>query len=242
MNLLLIITLAALLPTLTVIVATLILRASQKNPQLFQQLQQMDVQRENIFKLLEGQQKTLYEYQIKSLTTLQDSLRQSFQDIRLQMLGTLSQHAEHLGKSVDKLTTEVHERLKEISGQVDKRLSEGFEKTTETFTDVIKRLTIIDEAQKKITELSSNVVSLQEVLSDKRSRGAFGEVQLNALIRNMLPESHFKLQHTLSNGKRVDCLLLLPEPTGHIAIDSKFPLESYRLLNHKDIRSLLRNN
>ena len=235
MNLLLIITLAALLPTLTVIVATLILRASQKNPQLFQQLQQMDVQRENIFKLLEGQQKTLYEYQIKSLTTLQDSLRQSFQDIRLQMLGTLSQHAEHLGKSVDKLTTEVHERLKEISGQVDKRLSEGFEKTTETFTDVIKRLTIIDEAQKKITELSSNVVSLQEVLSDKRSRGAFGEVQLNALIRNMLPESHFKLQHTLSNGKRVDCLLLLPEPTGHIAIDSKFPLESYRLLNHKDI-------
>jgi len=87
---------------------------------------------------------------------------------------------------------------------------------------------LIDEAQNKITELSSNVVSLQEVLSDKRSRGAFGEVQLNSLIRNVIPEQHFSLQHTLSNGKIADCALFLPEPTGTVIIDAKFPLESYR--------------
>jgi DNA recombination protein RmuC len=71
-------------------------------------------------------------------------------------------------------------------------------------------------------------VGLQEILVDKRSRGAFGEVQLTGLVRNMLPETHFSLQHHLSNGTRVDCLLFLPEPTGNIAIDSKFPLENYR--------------
>jgi len=88
---------------------------------------------------------------------------------------------------------------------------------------------MIDEAQKKITELSSNVVSLKEILHDKRSRGAFGEVQLNALIHNMIPTQHFALQHTLSNGSRVDCILFLPDPTGNIAIDAKFPLENFRV-------------
>ena len=72
------------------------------------------------------------------------------------------------------------------------------------------------------------MVSLQEVLSDKRSRGAFGEVQMNALIRNVMPEDSFSMQHTLSNGTRVDCLLYLPEPTGNIAVDAKFPLDSYK--------------
>jgi DNA recombination protein RmuC len=111
---------------------------------------------------------------------------------------------------------------------VEKRLDEGFRKTTETFTQVLNHLTRIDEAQKKITELSSNVLSLQEILSDKRSRGAFGEVQLHALIRNLMPESSFSLQHVLSNENRVDCMLFLPDPTGNIGVDAKFPLESFR--------------
>ena len=122
------------------------------------------------------------------------------------------------------------QRLREISGQVDARLNRGFEKTTETFTRVLEHLSRIDEAQKKIAELSSSVVSLQEILSDKRSRGAFGEVQLAALVRNLLPESAFSLQQTLPNGTRVDCLLELPEPTGRLAVDAKFPLESYRIM------------
>lgn len=135
-----------------------------------------------------------------------------------------------IGQRVDKLTEQTALQLKEISVEVDKRLNEGFAKTTETFTDVIKRLALIDEAQKKITELSTNVVSLQEILADKRSRGAFGEIQLSGILRNMLPENNFSLQHTLSNGSRADCILFLPSPTGNLVIDAKFPLESYQKL------------
>jgi len=175
------------------------------------------------------------EYQIKSLKLIQESLQQALDEIRKQVTSTLNQHTEVLSKRIDKLTQETQEKLKEISGEVDKRLTAGFEKTTATFTDIVKRLTIIDQAQKKITELSNNVMNLQDILNDKRSRGAFGEVQLSSLIRNAIPESHFSLQHTFSNGKRVDCLLFLPEPSGNIAIDSKFPLETYQLLMQSGI-------
>jgi len=145
------------------------------------------------------------------------------------------QNGEELGKSVDDLTRSTDERLKEIAGQVDKRLNEGFEKTTATFTDVVKRLALIDEAQNKITELSGSVVSLQEVLADKRSRGAFGEVQLASLVRNVMPENSFCFQHTLTNSTRVDCMLFLPEPSGDIGIDSKFPLESYKRMTDIEV-------
>ena len=198
--------------------------------------------RENIQKLLREQQKEQQEqrtrfdeHQIKSLKLIQDSLQQALSDIRKQVTSSLTQHADEIGKRMDRLTKETQEKLKEISGEVDKRLTAGFEKTTATFTDVVKRLTVIDQAQKKITELSSNVMNLQDILNDKRSRGAFGEVQLSGLIHNTIPESHFSMQHTLSNGKRVDCLLFLPEPTGNIAIDAKFPLETYRRLTHSSL-------
>lgn len=170
------------------------------------------------------------ERQLESLKILQDTLQKGMQDTRFNVKEALTDYATELGKRVEQLTQTTDQRLKEINQQVEKRLAEGFEKTTETFGDVIKRLAFIDAAQKKITELSSNVVSLQEILNDKRSRGTFGEVQLSALIRNVLPEQHFSLQHTLSNGKRVDCMLFLPEPTGNIAIDAKFPLETFRQL------------
>jgi len=193
--------------------------------------------RENIQKLLREQQKEQQEqrtrfdaHQIKSLKLIQDSLQQAFSEIRTQVTSSLTLHSDEIGKRMEKLTMETQSKLKEISGEVDKRLTAGFEKTTETFTDVVKRLTVIDEAQKRITELSSSVMNLQDVLNDKRSRGAFGEVQLSALIHNTIPESHFSMQHTLSNGKRVDCFLFLPDPTGNIAIDAKFPLETFRKL------------
>jgi len=190
---------------------------------------------DNILQLLQAQQREQYDqrekfdaHQLNSLKLIQDSLHKGMQEVRQQVNEALKQNAESLNQRVDKLTDETQKRLKEISGQVEKRLTEGFEKTTKTFTNVMERLALIDEAQKKITELSSNVVNLQEVLADKRSRGAFGEIQLNALIRNVIPEQHIAFQHTLSNGKRADCMLLLPEPTGNIAIDAKFPLESYQ--------------
>ena len=166
--------------------------------------------------------------QLDALKIQQENLTQGMGEVRKQVTEALVQNGNELGKKVDALTRSTDERLKEISGQVDKRLNEGFEKTTATFADVVKRLVLIDEAQKKITELSGNVMSLQEVLADKRSRGAFGEVQLNSLVRNVMPESSFSFQHTLSNNTRVDCMLFLPEPSGSIGIDSKFPLESYR--------------
>lgn len=166
--------------------------------------------------------------QLQGFKVLQEGLQTGITDLRQQIVETLKHNTETLDKRVDRLTQDVNQRLAEISGQVEKRLSEGFEKTNATFTDVVKRLALIDEAQKKITELSTNVVSLQEILADKRSRGAFGEVQLSSLVRNVMPESAFQLQCTLKDGKRADCMLFLPEPTGNMVIDAKFPLESFR--------------
>ena len=170
----------------------------------------------------------LNQNQNQTLEQLISHLNKSTQANREELSKSLIQSSEQMTKRIDVLTNATDKRLQEISGQVEKRLTEGFEKTTKTFSDILQRLALIDDAQKKITELSTNVVSLQEVLNDKRSRGAFGEVQLNGLIRNVLPEQSFKLQHTLSNGKIADCVLYLPEPTGNVLVDAKFPLENYR--------------
>ncbi|MEJ2612644.1 MAG: DNA recombination protein RmuC [Candidatus Thiodiazotropha sp.] len=199
-----------------------------------QQQEKLAELRESLARSLSEQREAFDQRQVQSMSKQHETLQSGISEVRKQVAEALTQHADNLGKRVEGLTETTDQRLKEISGQVEKRLSEGFEKTTETFNQVLIHLTRIDEAQKKITELSTNVVSLQEVLSDKRSRGAFGEVQLNALVRNVMPESGFSLQHTLSNGKRADCLLFLPDPTGNIVIDAKFPLESYqRMLDDK---------
>ncbi len=140
----------------------------------------------------------------------------------------------NLADSSERLSTKIDQRLDQIAGKVSERLDEGFRKTNETFVNVMQRLATIDEAQKKIESLTGSVVSLQELLGDKRSRGAFGEVQLEALVRNVLPPQAFEMQYTLSNGSRVDCVLRLPPPTGMVAVDSKFPLENYhRMLDRE---------
>lgn len=167
---------------------------------------------------------------MEALKILQDTLQKGTQENRQQLKEALADTTKELSTRVNQLTVTTEAKLKEINEQVEKRLAEGFVKTNETFGDVIKRLALIDAAQKKISELSSSVMSLQEILNDKRSRGTFGEVQLSALIRNMIPEQHFSFQHQLSNNRRPDCMLFLPEPTGNIAVDAKFPLENFRLL------------
>ena len=139
-----------------------------------------------------------------------------------------------LTASIEALTKSVDGRLEQIGGKVSERLDEGFKKTNQTFMDVMARLATIDEAQKKIDGLTTNVVSLQELLGDKRSRGAFGEVQLEGLVRNVLPANAFAMQYSFVNGTRADCALFLPEPTGTVAVDSKFPLENYhRMFDNK---------
>jgi len=157
---------------------------------------------------------------------LSDELNQTRETLhRLQLaLGA------NLGETTEKLGAKIDQRLDQIAGKVNERLEEGFKKTNETFVNVMQRLATIDEAQKKIETLTGSVVSLQELLGDKRSRGAFGEVQLEALVRNVLPSQAFEMQYTLSNGMRVDCVLKLPAPTGLVCVDSKFPLENYKLM------------
>ena len=166
---------------------------------------------------------------------LEKDLREDVESVRVKVDESLEKNSRQLGERVKELIETNERRLGEISGKVEERLDKGFEKTTSVFADVLKRLALIDKAQEKIAELSGNVVSLQEVLSDKRSRGAFGEVQLSALISNMMPENSYSLQHTFSNGVRADCALFLPSPTGTICIDSKFPLESYQRMTHLEI-------
>jgi DNA recombination protein RmuC len=156
----------------------------------------------------------------KTLSEQGKSQQSLINDTMLKATTTLTQSVESLGKIVDA-------RLEQIGGKVSERLDEGFKKTNETFISVMERLATIDEAQKKIDGLTVNMVSLQELLGDKRSRGAYGEVQLEGLVRNALPPDSFKMQHTFSNDMRVDCALFLPEPTGTVAVDSKFPLENY---------------
>jgi DNA recombination protein RmuC len=175
----------------------------------------------------------------RALTTRQDQMRQ---DVLEQMLGKMAEQAranqnmlqttlqtisQQLGTQAQTMTSTVNERLSEISAKVNERLEDGFKRTNETFVNVMQRLATIDEAQKKIDSLTTNVVSLQALLGDKRSRGAFGEVQLEAIVRNLLPPNVYSFQASLNNGTRADCLLDLPAPTGKIVIDSKFPLENF---------------
>ncbi|NKB19088.1 MAG: DNA recombination protein RmuC [Alphaproteobacteria bacterium] len=141
-----------------------------------------------------------------------------------------AQLAERLQAQERALSKTLEERLADLSKKVGDNLQQSTTKTGETMTKLQERLAVIDAAQKNITELSSQVVSLQDVLSNKQARGAFGEIQLQDLVKSALPPSAFDFQATLGNGKRADCLIHLPNPPGSIVIDAKFPLESYRAL------------
>jgi DNA recombination protein RmuC len=138
--------------------------------------------------------------------------------------------AERLQAQERILTRSLEERLAELGQRVGDRLQEQTTQATKSLTDLRERLAVIDAAQKNITELSSQVVGLQDILSNKQARGAFGEVQMQDLVQSALPPSAYSFQATLASGVRADCLLLLPNPPGAIALDAKFPLESYRAL------------
>jgi DNA recombination protein RmuC len=184
-------------------------RKSLNDLQLSQQVALSKIREE----ITEKIHKTLSEQGKAQQETLQNSLKNT----ALQLIASV----ETLTKSVDK-------RLEAITGKVQERLDEGFKKTNQTFISVMERLATIDEAQKKIDGLTTNMVSLQELLGDKRSRGAFGELQLEGLIKNILPPDSYSFQHTFSKGVRADCVLFLPDPTGTVAVDSKFPMENYQ--------------
>lgn len=186
--------------------------------------------RKELMSLQISLQKEFHQGHIALLKNTSEALQNNMADIRQQLQHSFKYHADTLTAHLKTINQEVEKKLTLLTQQVSEQLNQGFEKTSATFNDVLKRLVIIDEAQKKITELSTDVVSLQAILSDKRSRGAFGEIQLQSLIENMIPVQNFSFQYTLSNNKRVDCALFLPEPHGILAIDAKFPLENYQLM------------
>jgi len=124
--------------------------------------------------------------------------------------------------------------LSEVQEKVNQQLQGGSEKTTKSLTELQARLATIDRAQENITKLSGDVLSLQDILSNKQTRGAFGEIQLTDIVSKALPKDSYSMQATLSNGKRADCLIHLPNPPGPIVIDSKFPLEAYEALRRAE--------
>lgn len=135
--------------------------------------------------------------------------------------------SDDFSKQADRLD----KKLQYIDNKVNSRLDENFEKTNKTFSNVLERLSKIDEAQKKIDSLSTDIVSLQGVLTDKKTRGIFGEVNLEHILSNVFGKNNdtiYKLQYTFDNGFIADAVLFTPEPLGTIAIDSKFPLEHYQ--------------
>jgi DNA recombination protein RmuC len=145
-----------------------------------------------------------------------------------------AQLAERLQAQERAVTKALEERLADLSKRVGDRLQESTTQSQTALGDLRERLAVIDRAQKNIAELSTQVVGLQDILANKQARGSFGEIQLNDLVEGILPPNAYDFQVTLGNGKRADCLLKLPNPPGPIAIDSKFPLESYQALRTAD--------
>lgn len=181
-------------------------------------------------KIADSEQKQLRELLTNKLETVERMERssnkstESLMNFKTDILNTLNENFTSLNERVS-------QNLDRINMRVEERLNEGFEKTNKTFINILERLSRIDEAQKKIDSLSTNIVSLQDVLTDKKSRGTFGEVQLNHILSVVFGEKNdkiFELQKKLDNSMIADAVLYLPEPVGMLCIDSKFPLENYQ--------------
>ena len=146
--------------------------------------------------------------------------------------------ASDLRKDFDSLDEKVERKLIEINNRVTERLDQSLENTNKTFANVLERLSKIDEAQKKIDGLGQDIISLQSILTDKKTRGIFGEVNLQFILENAFGGIHtgvYDLQHKMSNGSIADAILYAPAPLGTIAIDSKFPLENYERMTNKNL-------
>ena len=141
-----------------------------------------------------------------------------------------AQMAEQLRQQEAQLSKRLQEQLGSMSERMSQNLQKQTQNTHENLTSLAERLAVIDAASQQITTLTSHVTSLQNILSNKTERGAFGEVQLENLVRTVLPPNAYEFQHQLSNGKRADCVLRLPNPPGDIVIDAKFPLEAWQAL------------
>ncbi len=164
------------------------------------------------------------------LGKLETSTIKNIADFRLEILKGMNEDFERQNEKLEK-------RLIMINEKVNERLDENFSKTNKTFTSVLERLSKIDEAQKKIETLSTDIVSLQSILTDKKSRGIFGEVNLKHILVSIFGENNnkvYRMQYTFPNGTISDAVIFAPEPLGTVAIDSKFPLENYQIMVDKN--------
>ncbi|MEM9912024.1 MAG: DNA recombination protein RmuC [Pseudomonadota bacterium] len=157
---------------------------------------------------------------------------QSLGDGQERLAGGLHHVSEAQAQSQTAMLQLMEKRLAEVSLQMNDNLQGSARRTAQSLGELQQRLTAIDKAQENITKLSGDVLSLQDILSNKQTRGAFGEIQLTDIVSKALPKDSYDLQATLSNGRRVDCLIHLPNPPGPICIDSKFPLEPYEALRN----------
>ena len=181
-------------------------------------------------------------------TSLGQKLDKEQAELKEHLAKQIGENNEKMLKMYNDFSKELAEWLnkaiKELNEKVDSKLNEGFKKTNETFQGILERITKIDEAQKKIEQLSTNIISLQDILSDKKSRGCFGEVQLHTILASVFGDRNdrvYKLQYTLPNGSIADSILICPQPMGQICIDSKFPLENYQRMMDKTISDIERS-
>ena len=163
------------------------------------------------------------------------------------LIKELSDYRESINRTMNNdfnnLNEKIEVKLRLINEKVSERIDENFEKTNKTFTNILERLTKIDEAQKKIDNLSSDIISLQSILTDKKSRGIFGEVNLKHILASVFGDKNdkiYQMQYSFNNNTIADAVLFAPLPLGTIAIDSKFPLECYKIMVDKDTSKLER--
>lgn len=166
----------------------------------------------------------------ENLAKVQRRTGENLATMQQQMADNLGAQQLKLQENLSDMQARTNRSLAELQEKMGQSLMGNAKQTATSLTALQERLATIDKAQDNITKLSGDVLSLQDILSNKQTRGAFGEIQLNDIVGKALPSDSYSLQHTLPNGKRADCLIHLPNPPGPIVIDSKFPLEAYEAM------------
>jgi len=211
---------------LMLLLLVMAVRAAGKSARMAEPLvQHIAVLGQNVQQLSAGQEQLRGGVQMVS-DTQATAQAQVIQTVEARLASVQQQMQDRLAENAmrsQRALTDMQERMKET-------LHGSSKQTTTSLTQLQERLAVIDKAQDNITKLSGDVLSLQDILSNKQTRGAFGEIQLQDIVSKALPADSYAFQYTLSNNRRADCLIKLPNPPGPIVIDSKFPLEAYEAL------------
>jgi len=173
-------------------------------------------------------------HQLNNLGRGQEQLRGNLQTVSDTQAHAQTQLIQSLEARLATVQMQMQQQLAQMQERTTQSLHGSAQRTTTSLTQLQERLRAMDKAQENITKLSGDVLSLQDILSNKQTRGAFGEIQLNDIVSKALPSDSYTMQKTLSNGRRADCLIHLPNPPGPIVIDAKFPLEAYEALHRAD--------